>query len=156
MEVGRKLSIQLELLFWLFTAVLALAFIYPIYKTGSSFPFYTLLLTFIVTFVTFTRYLFLLKFTFLAFQKWTKALLIVCSIPLVFYLISELNMFQTFIDEEGLDQFFRFMPLVDRIELTDYIRNVMIFFGTASIIVNILFPFRLLISIWRNVNKQTV
>lgn len=156
MEVRRRLSIQLELLFWLFTAVIAFALIYPIYRTGSDFPFTTMLLIFIVAFVTLTRYLFLLKFTFLAHQKWTKAVVIIGSIPLIFYLISELNMFQTFVDEEGLDQFFRFMPLIERINLTDYIRNVMIFFGTASIIVAILFPFRMLISIWRNVNKQTV
>lgn len=156
MEVGRKMSIQLELLFWLFTIIVALAFIYPIYRTGAEFPFYSMLLIFIITFITLTRYLFLLRFTFLAYLKWIKALIFLLMIPLAFYLINQLNMFQTFIDEEGLDQFFRFLPLVERIELTKYIRSIFIFFGTASIIVTILFPIRLLISIWRNVNKQTV
>ena len=146
----------MELLFWAFTILIALAFSYPIYRTGAPFPFYMMLFLFIITFITLTRYLFLLKFTFLAYQKWIKGIIVFLMIPLASYLINELNMFQTFIDEEGLDQFFRFMPLLERIELTNYIRNVIIFFGTASIIVTILFPFRLILSIWRNMNKQTV
>ena len=156
MESQQKLSIQLELLFWLFTAILIVAFAYPVYKTGVPFPFYFMLIIFIATFVTLTRYIFMLKFTFLAFNKWLKALCILLSVPFVFFLISQLNLFQSFVDEEGLDQFFRATPLIERIDLTDYIRSVVIFFGTASIIAAIIFPFRLIMSIWRNLNKQSV
>ena len=155
MEAKQKLTFQLELLFWLFTAVIVVAFAYPIYKTGAPFPFYLMLTMFIVVFVTFTRYIFLMKFTFLAFNKWLKAGLIAVSIPFIFFLISQLNTFQTFYDEEGLDQFFRFMPLVERLDLQKYIRGVMIFFATGSIIATIIFPFRLMMSIWRNFNRDS-
>ena len=155
MEAKQKLTFQFEILFWLFTALVVVGFIYPIYKTGALFPFYLMLIIFIITFVTLTRYIFLLKFTAISHNMWVKGILIVCSIPFVFFLISQLNTFQTFIDEEGLDQFFRFMPLVERLDLQKYIRSVMIFFGTGAIIASIIFPFRMMISIWRNINKQT-
>jgi len=141
MEAKQKLTIQFELLFWLFTLILIAAFSYPIYKTGASFPFYAMLALFIAAFITLTRYIFLMKFTFLAYNMWVN---------------NQLNTFQTFIDEEGLDQYFRFMPLVERIDLQKYIRAVMIFFGTGSIIAAIVFPFRLMISIWRNFNRESV
>jgi len=156
MEAKQKLSFQLEILFWLFTAVLIVAFVYPIYKTGAQFPFYFMLAMFIAVFITVTRYIFMMKFTFLAHNKWIKAILIALSIPFVFFLIDQLNAFQTFHDEHGLDQFFRFMPLIERIDLQNYIRTTMVFFGTASIIAAIVFPFRLMISIWRNFNRTTV
>jgi len=156
MEAKQKLTIQFELLFWLFTLILIAAFSYPIYKTGASFPFYAMLALFITAFITLTRYIFLMKFTFLAYNMWVKAALIAISVPFIFFLINQLNTFQTFIDEEGLDQYFRFMPLVERIDLQKYIRAVMIFFGTGSIIAAIVFPFRLMISIWRNFNRESV
>lgn len=155
MEAKQKLTIQLELLFWLFTVIVVVAFAYPIYKTGAPFPFYPMLCLFIAVFITLTRYIFLMKFTFIAFNKWIKAGLIAISIPFIFYLISQLNAFQTFYDEEGLDQFFRFMPLVERLDLQKYIRAIMIFFATGAIIAAIIFPFRLMISIWRNFNRSS-
>lgn len=154
MDPKQKLSIQLELLFWVFTGILIVAFAYPIYKTGADFPFYGTLALFIIVFVTITRYIFLIKFTFLAYNKWIKAICIALSAPFIFYLISQLNTFQTFYNEEGLDQFFRFMPLVERIDLQNYIRSIIVFFGTAASIAAIIFPFRLLISIWRNFNTD--
>lgn len=156
MEAKKKLSIQLEILFWLFTAVVVVAFAYPILKTGAEFPFYVMLALFITVFITLTRYIFMLKFTFLSHRKWVKAGIIAVSVPFVFFLISQLNAFQTFYNEHGLDQFFRFMPLVERIDLQNYIRTLMTFFGTASIVAAIIFPFRMMISIWRNFNKDTV
>ncbi len=156
MEAEQKLSFQLEILFWLFTAILVIAIIYPIHKTGVEFPFYTMLAMFIVVFVTLARYIFLLKFTFLAYNKWVKAALIAVSIPFIFFLIGQLNFFQAFVDEDGLDQYFRFMPLVERLDLQKYIRSVMIFFAAGSIIAAIIFPFRLIMSIWRNFNRDSV
>lgn len=153
MEVKQKLTFQLEILFWLFTLILFIVFAYPIYKTGAPFPFYLMLGLFIVVFVTLTRYIFLMKYTFLAFNKWAKAVLIAVSIPFIFFLIGELNTFQTFYDEEGLDQFFRFLPLIERLDLQKYIRAIMLFFGTGAIIAAIIFPFRLMMSIWRNFNR---
>lgn len=156
MESKQKLGIQLEVLFWIFTLLVAVGFIYPIYRTGAPYPFYYITILFIVVFVTLTRYIFLMKLTFLAHLKWVKAALILISIPFLFYLIQQLNMFQTFQDEEGLDQYFRFIPLLERIDLTKYIDRMVTFFGTASIIAAIIFPFRMMISIWRNWNKGTV
>jgi len=156
MDSKQKLSFQLEILFWLFTAIVIVAFVYPIYKTGAAFPFYVTLAMFIAVFITLTRYIFMLKFTFLSHNKWIKAILIAASIPFVFFLISQLNTFQTFYNEQGLDQFFRFMPLIERIDLQNYIRTTIVFFGTASAIAAIIFPFRLMISIWRNFNRETV
>ena len=156
MDAQRKLSIQMELLFWLITLIVVFGFIYPFHRFTPDFMFTPMIIVFIAAFITFTRYIFLLKFTFLAYRKWWKAGMIILMIPLVFHLISQLNTFQTYVDEEGLDQFFRGLPLVQRIDLTKYIRAITVFFGTGSIIASIMLALRLIISIWRNINKNAV
>ena len=149
-------ELMLELIWWIFTAIVAAAIIYPISDKIHNYPFLVINVIFIIVFITFTRYLFLLKYTFLAHRRTLKALLIALCLPALFYLISELNIFYAFAGEEGLETFMLHLPLEQKETLKTYIRNEMVLFGTGSIIVGVLLPLRLLRSIWRNYNKGTV
>ena len=146
----------LEILFWAFTAVVAIAVLLPILNEVEDYPFLFINTVYIVTAITVTRYLFLLPHTFLARRQPLKVILIFLCIPLVFYLVQELNNFQVFIDEKGLDALVGGLAYHRRNNMVDYIRSEMLLFGTGSIISSVAFPFRLLVSVWRTRNWGTV
>ncbi len=149
-------KVLLELIFWIFTALVAVAVLLPIVNSVGKYPFLQLNIIYIVTAITVTRYLFLLPHTFLARRQILKAALIFVFIPFIFYLVQGLNYFQTFLDEQGLDAVVGKLPYNRRNNMIDYIRSEMLLFATASIISSVAFPFRLIISVWRQRNKGTV
>ena len=150
------LSLRLEVFWWLFTFLLAFAVLFPIIRVVNPYLFLYINLVYIIAFITLTRYVFLLKHTFLAHQQGLKALIIAVSIPLIFYLVSELNYFQTFLDEQGLEGFLGEVPYEKRGNIGTYIRNEMMLFGVGSIIIAIILPFRMMLSLWRWKNRDTV
>ncbi len=157
-----KLLFLLEFMWWIFTAIIVFAVLYPILSAFDQFPFLWQNILFIVVFITLTRYIFLLKHTFLAPYKVIKIIFFFASIPFVFFLVSQLHGFQVFLDEQGQEVLFG-QPHVlnaidpdDQINLMSYIRKEMLFFGVGSIIVAVLWPFRMLISVWRMMNRGTV
>lgn len=146
----------LELVFWIFTALAALVVMLPIITEVEGYPFWFINIIYIVTAITATRYIFLLQHTFLARRQPLKVALVFLCIPFVFYLIQELNHFQTFIGEEGMDALVGSLPYRRRNNMADYIRSEMLFFSVGSIISSVILPFRLLSSYWRTRNRGTV
>jgi len=151
---GSKLS--LELVMWLFTAVLVLLVLMPIYFNVPSYPFYFSNILFIVVFITFARYIFLLKHTFVAHSLVFKAFMMIAAIPIIMFLLDSVSMFQGFTDDIGLDTLVPDLTIARQKAITKYMRTEMIFFGVGAVIVAVLFPFRMLVSIWRGINKNTV
>jgi len=151
-----KQKYYLELIWWIITIIAAIVVLFPIYSTLDDYRFGWINLVYILTFITVSRYIFLLKYTFLARIEYLKIVLIFLCIPAVFLLIQELNLFQTYIDKQGVDALVGELPYGKRESMLAYIRNEMFFFGTGSIVSCIIFPFRLIISIWRGRNRGTV
>lgn len=147
---------QLELIFWVFTAIITAVVLLPILTSVENYPFLFINIVYIVAAVTVTRYLFLLRHTFLARRQHLKVAVFFLFIPFIFYLIQELNHFQVFLDEEGLDAVVGNLPYEQRNNMMDYIRNQMILFGVASIVASVALPFRLLASVWRLRNRGVV
>jgi len=146
----------MEILWWVFTAVVAVAVLFPIIKNVDDYPFYFSNIIFIVVFITFARYFFLLKHTFLAQRKVLKVIIFFLCIPLVFYLIQEVNALRGYLDENGIDALVKNLPYENHLSFAKYIKNQYNFFGSAAIIVTVLLPLRLVLSIWRNRNRGTV
>jgi len=153
MSNQKNLSLKLELIWWAFTIVLVIAVLFPIYNTVSNYPFWWSNILFIVTFITLTRYVFFLPHTFLAKKQKLKVVLFFASIPIVFFLITQVYAFQTFIDEKGVESFLGEMTLANRNQIIEFIKTEMMFFGIGSVFVAIIFPFRLLYSIWMLRNR---
>jgi len=122
----------------------------------TDYPFLITNIIYIIVFVTFTRYIFLLKHTFLSHRQVLKPILIVLCIPLFFYLVSELNYFQTYLDERGIDSFLGEISYENRPRIASFIRNEMILFGVGSIITTVILPLRMILSLWRWKNRGTV
>ena len=151
-----KQLILVELLWWLLTALLAALVLLPIYLQVQNYPFWTMNILFIVVFVTCTRFIFLLRFTFLANRFWWKFALIFLSIPFVFFLIQELTGFQTYLDEQGVEAVAGLLPLKQQEAMINYIYNEFLLFAVGAIISAFVFPFRLAVSIWRVRNRNQV
>lgn len=147
----------MELLWWLVTLVVVTLVLFPIFRLEPvGFPFWKINTIFIVIFITLTRYVFLLKHTFLGYIQWMKVAVIVLCIPLFLYLIDQLHFFQDYMDKIGLEEEFDHLSLNGQASIISYIDSEMIFFGVGSLICSVFLPFRMLISFWRMHNRGTV
>ena len=149
-----KKQVLLEVIWWVVTAIVIVAVVFPILSNFTSFPFLITNIIFIVVFITLTRYVFFLKHTFLAKAQVLKIIIVLISVPIIFIMIEGLSGFQNYLDEEGLDKFLPLMDLEKQQKMINYVRSEMIFFGVGAIIIAIIFPFRMTLSVWRNRNTN--
>ena len=156
MATETSLKIRFELLWWVVTCLVLVAVLLPIYFSTNDYPFWQTNILFIILFITLTRYIFFLKHTFFARKEYLKVILFFLCFPLLFYLAQELNGFQTFLDERGAEAVIG-KPSINGFEnLIQFIRSEILLFGVGSIIAAIIFPFRLILSIWRARNSNRV
>ena len=145
-----------EALWWIFTFLLVLVILFPLYNEVLDYPFYTINTIAIISFITTTRYIFFLKHTPIADWQIGKAVIIIACIPLVFNLVNNINYFQTYLDEQGILSIMGDLH-PSRIDALDrYMRNQMILFGVGGVISSVILPIRLIISVWRLRNKGTI
>jgi len=156
MNKKRNLTIRLEIIWWIFTAVILGGILYPILTNVEGFPFLISNIFFVVSFLTLTRYIFLLKHTFLAQRELLKIALSFLCIPLLFFLVKDFIYFRNYLDETGLETLFQKQSLEEQNRMVQYIRSEMLFFGVGSVLSGLLFPFRMLVSVWRVRNRGTV
>ena len=150
------LKVGLEAIWWVFTAVAVIAILAPVYLWTHDYPFYISNALFIVITITFARYAFFLRHTFLARLFWPKFLIIALSAILVFVLITALGDFTNYLEERGLQTLVDHLHIERQYKTMSYIQGEVIFFGIASIISSALLALRMLISIWRMYNRGTV
>lgn len=151
------MKLKVELIWWIVTALVVIVVLYPIMSKLDDYRFLLQNIIFIVVFITVVRHIFLLEQSYLAGKKYLlKFLCIVACIPLLAYMIQEVNGFQAYLDnldDKGWDSFFGEIPLPKQKEIHGYMRSEMLFFGTGAIISCVLFPIRMIISVWRLWNK---
>ncbi len=145
-------KIWLELIWWVITGLVTTVILLPILKNTIDYPFLKINVFFIITLLTFFRYVFFLRFTFLKRLRWAKFILVFISIPLIFMLVNYLNHFLTHLDENSFDSF-----LIGRADphLAGYIKSEMLLFGVGSVIISVILPFRMILSLWRQHNRGT-
>lgn len=160
MEQQKKLSVTLEIIFWIVTVILCIGVLYPIHSSLNSFPFMWTNSIAIIVFVTYTRYVFLWQYTLFSRSTIVRIIFIVAAIPLVFYLIQNMNSFQSYLDDSGYDAFMdlskRLLSDSEKTELLQYIRSEFIFFSTGAVVAGVLMPLRMIISFWRTKNNKGV
>lgn len=144
----------LELIWWVFTAIIVAGILYPITSSIQSYPFLVSNAILIAAFITLARYMFLLPYTFLHGKLYLKGALILISPIIIFLLMQAVNQFQTNVDEQGWEVLLGISGIEPVANLSSYIRNEFLFFGVGSVISAILFPFRLVAAIWSAVNNK--
>lgn len=156
MQRTSKQKLQIELLWWLVTALFTGLVMWPILQNAPDYPFFAENIFFVVAFITFTRYVFLLPSTPVAHTKWIKVFIIGSSAILFFVMTTGLSDFRNFMDERGLQTLVTHLPVQKQTSVINYIKNEMVFFGVGSIIAGIALPVRMVISLWRMRNRGTV
>jgi len=152
-----KSKLLFECLWIAFTILLCILVLLPIYNNlGDSYEFYLENIVFILASITFIRYIFLLKYHWIAETTYPKVALIFLSIPIIMYLVDNVYDFQAFLDEEGMYSILENFPVDKQRSLGSYIKTQMIFFWTAAVISAVLLPIRMIISLWRQRNRGTV
>jgi len=148
-------KIVTEIFWWIITIIVILAVLFPMISVGKyEFTWSNTIL--VAAFITITRYMFLLKNTFLSPLQWLKAAMILLAPIIAFLLINEVNKFQTFLDEYGWEPVVSNGAAVNKEGLSKYIYSEMLFFGVGSAVGAFLLPIRMVISIWRvrNLGKE--
>lgn len=156
MSLSRQQKLRIEATWWLFTVFLVAVILYPVWRYVPAYPFYPENVFFIVTFVTFTRYAFLLRHTFLAPLKWLKVAIIALAAILFFVMTTGLSDFHNFLEVKGLQTLVTHLHVNEQTRCINYIKNEMVFFGVGSIISGLLLPLRMIISLWRMRNRGSV
>lgn len=152
MQKSTALLARLEIVWWLITAVVAATILFPIYYQLPDYQFLWSNLILIVLAITFTRYIFLLRYTFLASWRYIKVAVIFACIFIAFLVVQEINIFQTFLDENGIEPIVGTLAREDQEPMIKYIRSEMLLFGVTALIGCIVLPMRLVVSIWRRWN----
>ena len=88
---------------YLFVFGVVALFVLPVYNVADyKYKFYIENIVSITVFLSFTKYIFLLKYSPFARIKWLKFSIVFLCIPLMMYLIGALYDFQKFLAEEGI------------------------------------------------------
>ncbi len=148
--------LQLELIWWLITAVIVVMVLLPILRSFPTFPYLFANGLYVVAFVTFVRYTFLLRYTFLAQAQYLKIAFVALSAMVALLLILTMNDFQRWLTENEPDKILAAVPLLRREALLSYLHNEYIFFAVGSALAAVALAVRLSVSIWRGHNQGTV
>ena len=152
-----KQKFSAEVLFILGTLTIAVLLLLPVYQEfGMNYSFYRSNFSFIFIFLTLSRYMFLLKYTPFSHTKWIKVILIFACIPLFLFLIDGFYNFQRFLDEIGLQDILLDKSSETAYAVCRYTRSQYLFFAVGGLITLVLFPMRMIISLWRQVNKNSI
>ena len=94
-------KIMMEVIWWLITAIVVIMAAQPLWTSFVQYSFVYELIMFGVIFITYTRYLFFMKYTFLAKAQIIKFVFIFLSLPLAFYLIQVFFNYQDFLEKQN-------------------------------------------------------
>jgi len=148
-----KSLLALDLLFLFFAGALSVLVVLPLTGRQVDYPYLVENVVFVLSFVLVVRYLFFLPQSLLAKLQPVKVGLVFVSIPFIFYLIDCFHGFRSFAEVEGIYYPMRELPAAKAQFLGNYMYREMVFFGTGAIVAAILFPFRLIISVWTLANR---
>lgn len=151
-----SLKWQIEVIAFLITGIIVSAVMLPIFRNVPDFEFLIYNIVSIAIFVTLIRYIFLLRFTPFSRYAPIKAVFIFLAIPLFIFLMDGLSEFQFRLDEEGTYSMVSHLAINKQIPLSKYIRAEMVFFGVGALIATAIFPLRMIQSLWRVRNRNTV
>jgi len=150
-------KLLLELVWWLITLVLAVLVILPIYLTiRGDYLFYIENVLSIVLLITLSRWILLTRHTFLANKNKINLIILFAMIPLFFICYDNIVDFLAYIDEENISSMLTKLSPDRQVQMGKYIKYEYMFFSVAAMMCVVFIPFRMTLSIWRNINKGTV
>ena len=140
----------------LMTAVVVVVVMYPIWTQFPEFRFQWTNVLYIIAFLTFTRYTFLLRYTFLAKAQNVKIGFILLTLIIILGLVTQIQDFNVWIDAGDPERLMPLVPQSKRDGLLNYIKSEFLFFAVGAVVASAFLAGRLLMSVWRTRNKEGV
>ncbi len=156
MDNRQKLTLWLEIIWWIVTGLVIFAVLYPIHRAGINWPFEAVNIGFVIALITFSRYIFLLPYTFIATRQEVKIALLLLMFPITFALAGAVNSFMTYVGEVTWDGITGHLLPEPKQAMESYLWSEMLFFGVGAALAAPAFAIRLFISVWRTRNRGTV
>ena len=144
----RRTQLIAELAWVAFTLALAALVVLPIYSTVPNFPFYLPNVVYVLVAVTLTRYLFLLRISWLRDRLYLQGAVMFLLVPLVFWMVQSFNAFIIFFDERGPDVLVRALSRDSARIMNRYMHAEYRFFGVWAVVAAVITPLRLLYNVW--------
>ena len=127
---------------------------YPIWSNFPEFKFNVVNIVNITAFVTFTRYIFLLKYTFIAKMEKVKIGFVLFTLMIVIAITTQIQSFNVWIDGGDPDVLLSSVGKSSaRESLLNYIKSEFLFFVVAAIVSAIVLAGRLMVSVWSVRNR---
>jgi len=126
----------------------------PIYMYEINFPFTFQNGVLIFCAILLFKHVFFLKYTWLNHFQKIKIALIPLSIPIIVSFMRMLNAFTTYTDEQPLADMMGHMSFEDQKGMVRYIKIEYVIVAVMAIAAAIIMPFRMLVSVWREVKAQ--
>jgi uncharacterized membrane protein len=155
MEKETSLRLGLELIWWVFTAIVMGGIFWYIQSKTKFYPFYLANGAMIVAFLTLTRYTFQIKHSWFAKSQRTKVIMSLVILPINFVLVGVISDFMLWISNHEFRPISGHLPLEESEPFNTFIWNEMLFFGVGAVLASLAFLARLVISIWRTHNLGT-
>ena len=140
----------------LMTLIVVGVVMYPIWTQFPEYAFNGTNTVYIIAFFTFTRYTFLLRYSFLASAQNVKIGFILFTLIIILGLITQIQDFNVWIDAGDPDRLMPNVPQSKRDGLLNYIKSEFMFFAVGAIVASAFLAGRLLMSVWRMRNKEGV
>jgi hypothetical protein len=140
----------------LMTAVVVVVVMYPIWTQFPEYKFNGTNIVYIACFLTFARYTFLLRYSFLAQAQYVKIGFILLTLIIILGLITQIQDFNVWIDAGDPERLMPLVPISKRDGLLNYIKSEFLFFAVGAIVASVLLSGRLMQSVWRTRNKEGV
>ena len=153
MENKTKRILLLEVMWTISALIFACIILVPIYFYAEIYPFYVSNFIFVFAFVTYTRLMFFVNSSLLTIHVAAKLFFLATAVPFTFMMIDKFNEFQTYLDNNGTTPFFGYLHDAQQTSLELYLRNEMLLFGVGAIVTSIIFPFFIVLSIWKFRNR---
>ena len=148
------MKLLLEGIWWFITAIIVSLVMYPIWSNFPEFKFNVVNIVNITAFVTFTRYIFLLKYTFIAKMEKVKIGFVLFTLMIVIAITTQIQSFNVWIDGGDPDVLLSSVGKSSaRESLLNYIKSEFLFFVIAAIISAIVLAGRLMVSVWSVRNR---
>ncbi|HPQ21420.1 MAG TPA: hypothetical protein PK147_06190 [Saprospiraceae bacterium] len=139
-----------------FILIISAVILFPLFPLFPYLSFFVDNYLVWIVFLILVKDIFFTKFSFYANTIIPKVILIVLMIPLFLYLIDKLYDFQSFLDEEGL----QLSLLNEDFSYSEisfwekYLRLEYLFALVGGLVSTIVFPIKLIYSIWVKINKN--
>ena len=154
-NVNAKL-LAIEGISLLMTAVVVVVVMYPIWTQFPEFKFNWTNIVYITCFLTFTRYTFLLRYSFLAQAQNVKIGFILFTLIIILGLVTQIQDFNVWIDAGDPERLMPLVPQSKRDGLLNYIKSEFLFFAVGAVVASLFLAGRLMQSVWRTRNKEGV